>query len=183
VVAVSFNPEESSELARQKKEAYLGLYSRPGTERGWHLLTGDRVPIEELCREVGFRFQYNPQTKLYAHAAGIVILTPAGRVARYFYGIEYPPKELRNELDRAASGRIGPPIAHLLLFCYDYDAATGQYTLSIVRLIRVLGTITALSLGSFLLAMFRRDRRGRQVGHAARGPDQRDPQMTTGVLP
>ncbi|MGZ3338100.1 MAG: SCO family protein, partial [Isosphaeraceae bacterium] len=128
--------------------------------RGWHFLVGDRGQIDELCRTIGFRYRFNPQTGLYAHAAGIVVLTPDGRVARYFYGIDYPPKDLENEIKRAATGRIGSPIGRLLLLCYDYDAATGKYTLSIVRLLRILGTATALSLGTFLLVMFRRERRG-----------------------
>jgi protein SCO1/2 len=157
LVAVSINPEETAELASQKKADYLGRYDRPGAERGWHFLVGDREPIAALARTAGFRFQYNPQTKLYAHAAGIMILTPDGRIARYFYGIDYPPKDLQNEIRRAAVGRIGSPIGRLLLLCYDYDAATGKYTLSIVRLIRVLGTATALALATFLVVMFRRE--------------------------
>jgi protein SCO1 len=178
VVAVSFNPDESSGLASQKKKAYLDLYDRPGREGGWHFLVGDESPIGELCRTVGFRYQYNPQTRLYAHASGIVILTPEGRIARYFYGIEYPSKELRNELKRAASGRIGSPIAHLLLFCYDYDAATGKYTLSIVRIIRVLGSLTGLALASFLGVMFWRDRRGRPEDQALCERERSDPLAT-----
>ena len=133
----------------------------PGRIRAGISWSARRSLIAELARTVGFRYQYNPQTKLYAHAAGIVILTPDGRVARYFYGLDYPPKDLQNEIKRAAAGRIGSPIGRLLLLCYDYDAATGKYTLSIVRLIRVLGTMTALSLGMFVFLMFRRERRGR----------------------
>jgi protein SCO1/2 len=159
VVAVSINPDETPELAGRKREAYLERYDRPGGERGWHFLVGDREPIDELCRTVGFRYRFNPNTGLYAHAAGIVVVTPDGRVARYFYGIDYPPKDLENEIKRAATGRIGSPIGRLLLLCYDYDAATGKYTLSIVRLLRVLGIATAVSLGTFLLVMFRREHR------------------------
>jgi protein SCO1/2 len=161
VVAVSISPEETPELAGQKRAAYLERYDRPGAERGWHFLVGDRGSIAGLARAVGFRYQYNPRTGLYTHAAGIVVLTPDGRVARYFYGIDYPPRELQDELGRAAGGRIGSPIGRLLLLCYDYDAAAGKYTLSIVRLIRVLGTLTALSLGMYLVVMFRRERRAR----------------------
>jgi protein SCO1 len=157
LVAVSISPEETPDLANQKKAAYLDRYDRPGAEHGWHFLVGDQEPIAALARTVGFRFQYNPHTKLYAHAAGIVILTPDGRIARYFYGIDYPPKDLQNELKRAAAGRIGPPIGRLLLLCYDYDAATGKYTLSILRLTRILGTATALALATFLAVMFRRE--------------------------
>jgi protein SCO1/2 len=161
VLAVSIDPADTADLAGRKKAAYLERFDRPGTERGWHFLVGEPAAISELASAVGFRYQYNAQTGLYTHAAGIVILTPRGQVARYFYGIDYPPKELRTELERAASGRIGSPIARLLLLCYDYDAATGKYTLAIVRLIRILGTATAISLGTFLVVMFRRERRGR----------------------
>ena len=124
-------------------------------------------PISDLCQTIGFRYQYNAQTNLYAHAAGLVVLTPDGRISRYFYGIDYPPRELENELQRAAAGRIGTPIGRLLLLCYDYDAATGKYTLAIVRIIRVLCTMTAVALGTYLLVMFRR-------GAVGRVPD-RDP--------
>jgi protein SCO1/2 len=158
VVAVSIDPDEAPELASRKKEAYLERFDRPGTESGWHFLVGQTGPIAQLASAVGFRYQYNTQTKLYAHAAGIVILTTDGRVARYFFGIDYPPKELQNELERAAAGRVGPATRRLLLLCYDYDAAAGKYTLSIVRIIRILGTTTVLSLGMFLLLMFRRER-------------------------
>lgn len=166
VVAVSIDPEETPELAGRKKAAYLERYDRPGAEHGMHFLVGDRGPIGDLCRTVGFRYQYNAQTNLYAHAAGLVILTPDGRTSRYFYGIDYPPKELEKELQRAASGRIGSPIGRLLLLCYDYDAATGKYTLAIVRIIRVLCTITAVSLGTYLLVMFRRERTERVLDQA-----------------
>jgi len=159
VVAVSISPDETPELAGRKRAAYLERYDRPDAERGWHFLVGDREPIDELCRTIGFQFRYNPRTGLYAHAAGIVVITPDGRVARYFYGIDYSPKDLENEIKRAAGGKIGSPIGRLLLLCYDYDAATGKYTLSIVRLLRILGTGTALSLGTFLFVMFRRERR------------------------
>jgi protein SCO1 len=158
VVAVSIDPAETPELAAKKKAGYLERYERPGTESGWHFLTGDAASIEALTRAIGFRYTYNPETKLYAHAAGIVIVTPDGRTARYFYGIDHSPRDLQYELERANNGQIGSPIARLLLLCYDYDAATGKYTLSILRLSRILGTATALALGGFLFIMFRRDR-------------------------
>jgi protein SCO1 len=163
VIAFSINPEEGSALASSKKNAYLERYDRPGTESGWHFLTGDETSIKALTRTIGFRYTYNPRTKLYAHAAGVVVITPGGRVARYFYGIDFPPKELELELKRAQAGRVGAPIGRLLLLCYDYDAATGKYTLAILRLIRVFGTATAVALGSFVFVMFRRERRQRRA--------------------
>ena len=170
LVAVSIDPAETPALAGRKKAAYLERYDRAGTEDGWHFLVGERRPIDDLCKTVGFRYQYNPQTNLYAHAAGIVILTPGGRVSRYFYGIEYPPKEVERELRQASAGRIGSPISRLLLLCYDYDAATGKYTLAIVRIMRVLGTLTAVSLGTYLLLMFRREHKERVSDLASRWP-------------
>ncbi len=158
VVAFSIDPTERPELASKKKAGYLERYERPGTEAGWHFLTGDVASIEALTRAIGFRYTYNPETKLYAHAAGLVVVTPDGRTARYFYGIDHSPRDLQYELERAAEGRVGSPIARLLLLCYDYDAASGKYTLSILRLSRILGSATALALGTFLFVMFRRER-------------------------
>jgi protein SCO1 len=163
VVAFSINPDERAALASPKKTALLERYDRPGTEAGWHFLTGDQASIESLARAIGFRYTFNPRTKLYAHAAGMVIVTPDGRIARYFYGIEFSPKDLQIELERARAGRVGNPIGRLLLLCYEYDAATGKYTLSILRLIRVLGTTTAVALGGFLLVMFRRESNERRA--------------------
>ena len=167
VVAFSIDPEETAELASKKKAAYMERYGRPGTEAGWHFLTGDQDAIAALTEAIGFRYTYNPQTKLYAHAAGIVIVTPDGRTSRYYYGIDYPARDLQAEIERARGGRIGSPVSGLLLLCYDYDAATGKYTLSILRLTRILGVATVLALGSFLFVMFRRDwvrRRGEPPG-------------------
>jgi protein SCO1/2 len=159
VVVFSISALETPELAGQKKAAYLERYGRPGSESGWHFLTGGERSIRALAQAIGFRYTYNPETKLYAHAAGLVVVTPQGRIARYLYGIDYPSKALQREIDEARTGRIGARIARLLLFCYDYDAATGKYTLSILRLLRVLGTATALCLGASLVIMLRRERR------------------------
>jgi protein SCO1/2 len=159
VITVSISPDETPDLAAAKKRAYMERYGRPGAERGWHFLTGDAEAIASLARTVGFRYTYNPQTKLYAHAAGLAVLTPRGRIARYFYGIDFPAKDLQFALIEASAGKIGSPIARLLLLCYHYDAATGKYTLAVVALLRVLGTATALALGTYLVVMFRRERR------------------------
>ncbi len=133
-------------------------------------MTGDAASITALAEAIGFRYSFNPQTKLYAHAAGVVIVTPEGRIARYFYGIDFPPKELEGELVRAKAGRIGTPIGRLLLLCYDYDAATGKYTLSILRLLRISGTATAVALAGFMFLMFRREGRLRRLTLSERGP-------------
>ncbi len=171
LVAYSIDPEETSELARRKRAAYLEQYDRPGTEAGWHFLVGPKDSIERLSQAIGFRYEYNAETRLFTHAAGIVLLTPGGKITRYFYGLDYPPKEVKAEVERAARGEVGSPIARLLLLCYDYDAATGKYTLSIVRLMRILGTATALSLGAYLVVMFRREWREGAGGPPATGTD------------
>jgi protein SCO1 len=170
VVAFSINPDETPELARPKRVAYLEQYDRPGSESGWHYLTGNATSIKGLAEAIGFRYTFNPVTKLYAHAAGVVIITPDGHIARYFYGIDFPPKELESELERASSGRIGTSIGRLLLLCYDYDSATGRYTLSILRLIRILGTSTAVALATFMFLMFRREGRQRRMNLTGQDP-------------
>ena len=163
ILTVSIDPDETSALASSKKEAYLRRYERPGpeAEAGWHFLTGDKPQIESLANSVGFRYSYNPRTKLYAHAAGIVILSPTGRVTRYFYGLDYPSKDLQYMLREAAAEKVASPISRVLLLCYDYDAATGKYTLSILRLLRVAGVATVVSVAAFMAIMFRRDHRAR----------------------
>jgi protein SCO1 len=163
LVAFSIDPLETPELAGQKKAGYLERYDRAGTDSGWHFLTGTTESIAALTQAIGFRYTYNPSTKLYAHAAGVVIVTPDAKLARYFYGIDFPPKELQTELVRARAGKIGTPISRLLLLCYDYDAATGKYTLSILRLIRALGTATAVALGGYVFVMFRREGKQRRM--------------------
>jgi protein SCO1/2 len=168
VVAVSIDPEETPGLAAAKKAAYLKRYDRLGSasSSGWHFLTGQPSSIAVLCRAIGFRYAYNPRSRLYAHAAGIVIVTPDGRTARYFQGIDYPARELQSELEKARRGQIGLPVGRLLLLCYDYDAASGTYTLSILRLLRVLGSATVLALGSFLVVMLSRERKLRRTAAA-----------------
>jgi protein SCO1/2 len=159
IVTVSINPKETPEQADSLRRNYLKRYNRPGSESGWHALTGDEPSIDRLAKAVGFRYTYSPKLNLYAHASGFVLLTPAGRISRYFYGIEFPARELKYALIEASASRIGSPIDKLVLYCYDFDPATGKYTLAIMTVIRVLGVATALALGTFMFAMVRRDRR------------------------
>ena len=163
VIAFSINPDESPTLSQSKKIVFLERYDRPGSESGCHFLTGESASIAALAKNVGFRYTQNPETKLFTHAAGVVVVTPEGVVSRYFFGIDYPPKELQLELERARAGRIGSPIGRLLLLCYDYEAATGKYTLSILRLIRVLGTATAVSLAGLVFFLVRREAKERRA--------------------
>lgn len=159
VLAVSIDPSEAPELARLKKAGYLKRYDRAGAEAGYHFLTGQPAAIEALTKAIGFRYTYNPATRQYAHAAGIAVLTPDGRLARYFYGVDYSPRDLQFGLMEASSGRIGSALAWLPLLCYDYDAASGRYTLAILRLTRVAGSATFLGLAALVLILARRERR------------------------
>jgi protein SCO1 len=159
IVTVSINPKETPEQADGTRRMYLGRYKREGAEAGWHALTGDEASITRLAKAVGFRYTYNPKLNIYAHAAGFVLLTPAGRISRYFYGVEFPARELKYALMEASASKIGSPIDKLVMYCYDYDPATGKYTFAIMNAIRVLGVATVLALGTYMFLMFRRDRR------------------------
>lgn len=159
ILTVSFDPGETTELAAEKRSSYLQQYGRPAADRGWHFLTGEEEPIEALCQAVGFRYQYDPARDEYAHASGIVVLTPEGRVARYFYGIDYPAKDLRLGLVEASQGTIGSPTDHLLLLCYAYDPATGKYGFLVMNVIRLGGLATVVGLGGFIGTMLYRDHR------------------------
>lgn len=161
VLAVSINPRETPELAASKKKIYAGLYGRPGASHGWHFLTGREDAIRQLAKAVGFRYAYDPASGQYAHATGIMVLTPGGTLSRYFYGIEYPSRDLRLGLVEASANQIGSPIDQILLFCYHYDPATGKYGLIIEKVTQAAGLGTALALGIFMFLMFRRDRHTR----------------------
>ncbi|MBI2833008.1 MAG: SCO family protein [Acidobacteria bacterium] len=160
-VTVSFNPKERPELAAAKKEHYIARYGRPGAADGWHFLTGDQASIDRLTAAVGFRYSYDEQTKQYAHATGVMILTPDGRLARYFYGVDYSPRDVRLGLVEAASRRIGSPVDQILLFCYHYDPTKGKYTLLALNLVRLGGVATVVALGTFIVVMRRREKRAR----------------------
>jgi protein SCO1/2 len=159
VVAVSFNHREGPGLASAKKQGYVERYKRPGTEGGFHFLSGPEASILQLTRAVGFKFKWDPEIKQYAHAAGIVVLTPEGRVSKYYYGIEYSPRDLRLGLVDASRSRIGNPVDQLLLYCYHYDPTTGKYGLVAMTAVRIGGALTILGLASFWGAMWWRSRR------------------------
>ena len=133
---------------------------RSGAERGWHFLTGEKESIDRLAQAVGYRYTYDTEQKQYAHSTGIVVLSPQGKISRYFYGIEYSPRDLRLSLVEASENKIGSPIDQLLLFCYHYDPTTGKYSLVIMNVLRLAGLVTALGLGAFVIIMLRRERFG-----------------------
>ncbi len=161
VVTVSFDPSETPDLAAAKKAEYLRAYGHDGAENGWHFLTGDEPSIAKLTAAVGFHYVYDADSRQFAHPSGIMVLTPSGVLARYFYGIEYEPKDLRFALIEAAKGNIGTPVDKLLLLCYHYDPSKGKYGLVIMNVFRAAGALTVLLVGGFLVVMFRRERRQR----------------------
>jgi protein SCO1/2 len=158
IVTVSFNPADTPASASAKKAGYLAHYQRAGAADGWHFLTGDQPSIERLTRAAGFRYAWDAPTKQFAHPSGIIVLTPEGRLARYLFGIEYGPRDLRFALVEASAGKVGSKVDALLLYCYHYDPMTGRYGLVIMRTIRFAGAATVLALAIFIIVMVRRER-------------------------
>jgi len=163
VVVVSINPRETPLLAAMKKQETLSRYPRRHAEQGWAFLTGEEASIRALTGAVGFRYSYDAKADEYAHPAGLVLLTPGGKVARYFYGIEFSPRDLRLGLVEAADERIGSPVDQVLLLCYHYDPLTGKYGFAIMSALRLAGAVTVLCLGVFMVIMFRRERGSRDA--------------------
>jgi protein SCO1 len=155
VVTVSIDPTDRAPLADAKHAMYAGMYGRPGAQYGWHFLTGDEPQIKALADAVGFRYAYDADSKQYAHASGIMVLTPDGKISRYFYGVVYPSRDLKLGLIDASSGRIGSVADQVLLFCYHYDPHTGKYGLLISRVLQLGGVVTVLVGGAFLIFLFR----------------------------
>ena len=167
VVTVSFDPRETAELASKKKETYIDWYKRPGAAEGWHFLTGDQPAIDSLTEAAGFHYNYDPKTNLFAHASAIMIVTPKGKLARYFYGIEYPASDVRLGLVEASENKIGSPVDKLILYCFHYDPASGKYGPVVVNIIRLGGVITIAGMVALLLAMRRKNQsRRRELGGA-----------------
>lgn len=153
VVLVSFDPRDTPAAAAEKKRTHLEYWSAADTAAGWHLLTGDEATIRRVTDAAGFTYKWDDLTQQFAHASGILVVTPDGRLSRYFYGVEYSPKELRLALVESGQGRIGSVIDELLLYCYHYDPASGRYGVIVMNLIRAGGVLTmAFILGIMLLA-------------------------------
>lgn len=159
VLNVSFDPDEPPALARQKREAVLERYGRSSAEQGWHFLTGSASSIKRLTEAVGFRYARDPESGQFAHAAGIIVLTPEGRIARYLFGVDYAPRDIRLAVVEASAGRIATTTDQVLLFCYLYDPTTGKYGLAIMALVRLAGLLTVAILIAFFARMMLRERR------------------------
>lgn len=169
VVAVSFNPKEGPGLAQGKRQSTIERYKRPGTEQGWHFLTGPPESIAQLTDAVGFKYAWDETTKQYAHAAGVVVLTPQGKVSKYFFGIEYAPRDLKFGLIQAADNKIGSPVEKLLLYCYHYDPATGTYGVVAMTAVRIAGGLTILGMAAFWFVMWRRGKRAPRLTDSLQG--------------
>jgi protein SCO1 len=157
VLSVSFDPRETVEMAADKKKSTLQRYHRDGAEAGWHFLTGDQKNVEALTKSVGFSYQFDSTSGQWAHAAAIMLLTPEGKISRYFYGVEFAPKDLRLGLIEASQNKIGTVVDQVLLYCYHYNPATGKYGAVIMNVMRLAGGVTVLILGTFMFIMFRRE--------------------------
>jgi len=168
ILTVSFDPRDTPALAAAKKAEYVRRYQRPGAAEGWHFLTGEETAIQKLTRAVGFHYVYDARTDQFAHAAGIVMLTPQGKVARYFYGLDFPPRDLRLGLIETAASTIGTPVDQVWLYCYHYDPLTGKYGLVVMNVLRLAGLGTVLALGAFILLTLRRERRAPTQAKEAR---------------
>jgi protein SCO1/2 len=157
VVTVSFDPRETPEMAAAKKADYVKRYGRPGAAGGWHFLTGQPESINALTKAVGFQYQYDARTNQYAHATAIMVVTPQGRISRYFYGVDFPPKDVRMGLVEASQGKIGNAVDAVLLYCYHYNPETGKYGAMVSNILRMAGAATILLLGGLLFILWRLD--------------------------
>jgi protein SCO1 len=155
VLTVSFDPKDTPEVAAAKKAEYLKRYGRPGAADGWHFLTGPQASVDALTKATGFQYEYDPKTGQFAHATAIMVLTPEGKIAQYFYGVEYAPKDLRLGLVQASQNKIGNLVDEVLLYCYHYNPDTGKYGAIISRILQLAAGATILILGTFLIVLFR----------------------------
>ncbi len=169
VLTISFDPRETPDLAAAKKAEYLKRYKRAGAAEGWHFLTGPQESIEALTRAAGFQYQFDPQSGQFAHTTAIMVLTPEGRIAQYYYGVEYAPKDLRLGLVQASQDKIGTVVDQVLLYCYHYNPDTGKYGPVIARILRISGAATILLLGTMIIVLFRM---GSKVGKPPGGPQR-----------
>jgi protein SCO1/2 len=157
VVAISFDTRENqkTDLTKNKKASYMARYGRAGTENGWHFLTGTQSEIDKVTQAVGFNYQFDEKSNQFAHAGGIMVATPEGKLSRYLYGIDYSPKDLKFSLMDSAQSKIGNPVEQLYLYCFHYDPASGKYGLAILSVLRLLAVATLLGIGGLLIVFWR----------------------------
>jgi protein SCO1 len=157
IVAISFDPSDTPQSAAAKRNQYSRSYSSRAGTNGWHFLTGDQTSIAAVTEAIGFHYRWDPKNKMFVHASGVMLLTPEGRVARYLYGVDYEPKDLKLGLIEASHNRIGSPVDAVLLFCYHYDPTTGKYGAAVINLLRLAAALTLVLLGSAMFFLWRRD--------------------------
>jgi protein SCO1/2 len=172
VVFLSFDPSDTPDAALKKKHEALSRFARPSSDPGWHFLTGTKESIDAVTKAADFRFSYDEKTKLFGHASGILLLTPDGRISRYFFGVEYPPSNVRLGLVDASSGKIGTAVDHILLFCYQYDPTKARYSATILTVIRMGGVVTLLCMAIGFVIFRRRDSRGGRISAEPGSPSQ-----------
>jgi protein SCO1/2 len=159
VVLVSFDPRDTPEAANAKKRAHMAHWSTQDAADSWHFLTGDEASIRQVTSAAGFTYEWDEKTGQFAHVSGLLTATPDGRLSRYFYGVEYSPKDLRMALVESSAGKIGSPVEELLLYCFQYDPTTGRYGLVVMNLVRLGGALTVALVAGFVLLMRRRESR------------------------
>jgi protein SCO1 len=170
VVTVSFDPREKPPLAAEKKAMYLTRYGRPGAAEGWHFLTGEEDAIQKLTQAVGFRYRYDPASDQFAHATGIMVLTPEGKISRYFYDVRYSGRDLRLALVEASANKIGSPVDQVLLFCFHYDPTAGKYGVAIMNFVRLGGVFTVIGLFAMFAFLRRGEKRRRRASNLSVPP-------------
>lgn len=160
VVAISFDAKENEkpDLARNKKESYMNRYGRPGTEKGWHFLTGSDASIQAVTQAAGFGFEWDEKSNQFAHAGGIMITTPDGKLARYFYGIDYAPRDVKFGIMEAGESKVGSAAEQLMLYCFHYDPSTGKYGLAVLSVMRIMAVFTLIGMGAMGLVFWRRNK-------------------------
>ena len=156
ILTISFDPRETPELAAKKKAEYLKRYGRPGAADGWHFLTGPKESVDALTKAAGFQYEYDEKTGQFAHTTAIMILTPAGKISQYYYGVEFAPKDLRLGLVQASNEKIGNVVDEVMLYCYHYDPQAGKYSATIFRILRLAALATMLAVGGLMAVLLRK---------------------------
>jgi protein SCO1/2 len=167
LLTVSIDHREQPDFAAEFKQGYLEKYGRPQAAAGWHFLTGEEAAIRQLAAAIGYRFTYDPHTDQFAHPDGVIVLTPEGHTAQYFFRLEYPPRDLRLALVEASRGKIGTPLDALALLCYHYDPVSGKYNVAMLKVLRLAALLTTVLLLGGVALMTLRERRGRRRGEIA----------------
>jgi protein SCO1/2 len=166
VIALSFDARENekADLAKNKKSSYMERYGRPGTENGWHFLTGTQASIDAVTQAAGFSYEWDEASGQFAHASAVIVVTPEGKLSRYFYGIDYSPKDLKLGLMESAESKVGNVADQLLLYCYHYDPSTGKYGFAVLNVLRAFAVLTLLGMGAMGLVFWRRNRGRKDAG-------------------